>query len=182
LQLKVTLEDVKVDPGGGLSITAGPVADGVGVGVGVGGVGVGVGLPEPIVNIPLPVALWPSGLLIVTFCAPGDADVVLRLRVTWVGSTYVTELTVTPPVTRAEMRFAKPTPGSKNPDPATDVPVIVTVAELWPAATLELAEEGVAGGGATSFATSTPYVPIPAQNSCIVHIVMSSPGSTLVNE
>ena len=48
LQLKVTLEEVNVDPGGGLSITAGPVV-GVGVGVGVGvevavGVGVGVAL------------------------------------------------------------------------------------------------------------------------------------------
>ena len=53
LQLKVTLEEVKVDPGGGLSITAGPVVGGVDVGVGVGvgldggvavGVGVGVGV------------------------------------------------------------------------------------------------------------------------------------------
>jgi len=44
LQLKVTLEEVKVDPGTGLSITAGPVV-GVGVAVGVGvGLGVGVGV------------------------------------------------------------------------------------------------------------------------------------------
>ena len=44
LQLKVTLEEVKVDPGTGLSITASPVV-GVGVAVGVAvGVGVGVGL------------------------------------------------------------------------------------------------------------------------------------------
>jgi hypothetical protein len=45
LQLKVTLEEVKVDPVGGVSITAGPVVGGVGVGVGVGlGVGVVLGL------------------------------------------------------------------------------------------------------------------------------------------
>ena len=53
LQLKVTLEELKVDPGGGLSITPGPMVGGVGVGVGVGvpvgvgvdvGVGVGVGV------------------------------------------------------------------------------------------------------------------------------------------
>ena len=45
LQLKVTLEEVKVDPGGGLSITAAPVGVGVGVDGGVAvGVGVGVGV------------------------------------------------------------------------------------------------------------------------------------------
>jgi len=42
LQVKVTLDEVKVDPGDGLIITAAPVA-GVGVGVAVG-VGVGVGV------------------------------------------------------------------------------------------------------------------------------------------
>jgi len=41
-QVKVTLEEVKVDPGGGFDITAAPVA-GVGVGVTVG-VGVAVGV------------------------------------------------------------------------------------------------------------------------------------------
>jgi hypothetical protein len=46
LQLKVTVEEVNVDPGCGLNICAGP-AFGVGVGVGVavgGGVAVGVGV------------------------------------------------------------------------------------------------------------------------------------------
>ena len=44
VQLNVTLDEVKVDPGEGLIMTAGPVAPGVGVGVGVAvGVGVGVG-------------------------------------------------------------------------------------------------------------------------------------------
>ena len=47
-QVKVTLEEVKVDPGGGFDITAAPVAGvGVGVTVGVGvavGVAVGVGV------------------------------------------------------------------------------------------------------------------------------------------
>jgi len=55
--LKVTLDELKVDPGGGFNITAGPVVGGVGVGVGVVvtvgvgvdpgvGVGVGVGVGE----------------------------------------------------------------------------------------------------------------------------------------
>jgi hypothetical protein len=68
----------------------------------------------------------------------------------------VTELTVTPPVTLAPIRFEKPVPGSKNPDPDTDVPVMSTVTEDWPAAMPELAEAGVAGGGAISLATSKP--------------------------
>ena len=65
LQVKVTLEEPKVDPGGGVSITAGLVP-GVGVGVAVGvGVGVGVGLlnrpkaPTPLVvpTYTLPLAI-----------------------------------------------------------------------------------------------------------------------------
>jgi len=67
----------------------------------------------------------------------------------------VTELTVTPPVTLAPIRFAKPVPGSKNPDPDAELPVMVTVTEDWPMAMLELADAGVAGGGASNFATAT---------------------------
>ena len=62
LHVKVTVEDVNVDPGGGLSITDGPVGGGVGVGVGVGvppgvGVGVGVGVepPEQVENLNEPI-------------------------------------------------------------------------------------------------------------------------------
>jgi len=52
----VTLDEVKVEPGGGLNITAGPVGAGVGVGVGVPpgvgvGVGVGVGPAEHVENL-----------------------------------------------------------------------------------------------------------------------------------
>jgi hypothetical protein len=52
----VTLEEVKVDPGTGSSITAGPVGGGVGVGVGVPpgvgvGLGVGVGPAEHVENL-----------------------------------------------------------------------------------------------------------------------------------
>jgi hypothetical protein len=43
LHVNVTLEELKVDPGTGVSITPGPVAGGVGVGLGVG-VGVGTGV------------------------------------------------------------------------------------------------------------------------------------------
>ena len=38
------------------------------------------------VTIPLPVACCPSGLVMVTSLTPAGAAVVLRLRVTWVGS------------------------------------------------------------------------------------------------
>jgi len=52
LQVKVTLDEVKVGPGGGLIITAAPVAGvGVAVGAGVGvtvGVGVGVGVADEL--------------------------------------------------------------------------------------------------------------------------------------
>src|SRR5207249_1577763 len=48
LHWKVTLEELNVDPGGGLSITAGPVGAGVGVGVGVPP---GVGPAEHVGNL-----------------------------------------------------------------------------------------------------------------------------------
>ena len=45
LHWKVTLDEVNVEPGTGISMTAGPVGGGVGVGVGVPpGVGVGLGV------------------------------------------------------------------------------------------------------------------------------------------
>jgi hypothetical protein len=84
-----------------------------------------------------------------------DAAVVFKSKVTCVGSTYVTEFTVIPPDTVAPIRFANPDPGSKNPDPETEGPVMVTVVEDCPTATLELADDGVAGGGAISFAIAT---------------------------
>ena len=59
---------------------------------------------------------------------------------------------------------------------------IVTVVEEEPEGTGPEAEAGSAGGGATSFTARTPYVSAPLQYSWIVHIVMSSSGSTLVNE
>ena len=68
----------------------------------------------------------------------------------------MTELTSTPPVTLDAILRANPFPGSKKPDPDVELPVMVTFTDDWPAATLELAEEGVAGGGATSLATTNP--------------------------
>lgn len=65
-------------------------------------------------------------------------------------------MTVIPPVTVAEICFAKPEPGSKKPDPPIDVPVIFTVTDDNPGSTLLSTEEGVAGGGAVSLATSRP--------------------------
>jgi hypothetical protein len=67
----------------------------------------------------------------------------------------VTELTVTLPLTLALMRLANPLPGSKNPEPADDVPVMFTFAEACPAARVP-PEVGWAGGGASNFTTSTP--------------------------
>jgi len=61
-----------------------------------------------------------------------------------------------PPLTLALIRFANPVPGSKNPEPDVEVPVIVTLVELDPTGTLLLAELGCAGGGASSLITSTP--------------------------
>ena len=45
---------------------------------------------------------------------------------------------------------------SAAPEPDADEPLIVTVADDWPAATLEFADTGAAGGGAKSWATSKP--------------------------
>ena len=56
----------------------------------------------------------------------------------------------------AAIRFGNPVPGSKKPDPEVEVPVIVTLTDDWPVATVEFAEDGVAGGGGISFATSIP--------------------------
>ena len=67
----------------------------------------------------------------------------------------MTEFTVIPPVTVAPMRLANPVPGSKNPEPDAELPVIVTVVEDWPTGTEELADDGLAGGGAINFATAT---------------------------
>src|SRR6476660_1702412 len=61
-------------------------------------------------------AVWPSGLVIVIVWAPPVAPTVLRSSVTWVGSVYVTELTVTPPFDDAAIRQV-PEPGSQNPEP-----------------------------------------------------------------
>jgi hypothetical protein len=95
---------VTVGTGVGVGVGVGPqpprqgVPLGVGVGVGVGvavGTGVGVGdAPPVIVRMPLPVADWPSGLVIVTFCGPLMAPFVFRFSDTCVGFVYVTELTV----------------------------------------------------------------------------------------
>jgi hypothetical protein len=184
---------------GGVDVCVGVGVEPVGVKVGVDvrvrvgvivGVKVGVAVARPavIVRMPIPATHWPSGLHTDTFFEPVVAAVVLRLKVTEVAFVNVALLTVTPPVTVAVRWFRNPgppvsVPGSKNPDPATDVPVIVTDVAASPCATdVGSAEAGVAGGGAMSCTALAPYVFVPLQNSWIVHIVMSSFGSTLVKE
>src|SRR5687768_11156680 len=129
------------------------------------------------VRIPMPVMAWPSGLVTVTFLAPGVAPIVRRFSVTWVGETKVTEFTATPPVTAAAMRFAKPGPpgsgpGSKNSEPATDVPVMVTLTDGRPWLTeAGLAVAGVAGPGGRSWMALKPQVFRALAYSWKVHIV-----------
>src|SRR5436309_3569363 len=98
--------------------------------------------------------------MIVTLYAVFDAFVVFRLRETWVGSMYVALLTITkplaPPLTVARSLFGNPVPGSKKPEPETEIPVIVTEVEDWPSGGFELATAGTAGGGAMSFVTRMP--------------------------
>jgi hypothetical protein len=109
----------------------------------------------------------PSGFVTVTVLPSVVAfDAMLMFNVTCVGSVYVTELTVMPlPLTDAEIWLANPAPGSKNPEPAVEVPEIEILTFVDPA----LAEEGDApdgpdGGGARSLATRHPYEFVASQN------------------
>jgi hypothetical protein len=127
-------------------------------------------------------AVWPSGFVIVIVCEPPVAPTVLRSSVTWVGSVYVTEFTVTPPLTDTAMRHV-PEPGSQNPEPDVEVPVSTTDTEVAPAL-IEVGEveAGVAGGGARILPTLTPQLSVPSVYSWIVQNVWPSHGSTLVWE
>jgi len=88
----------------------------------------------------------------VTFFRP--LVLAVTFSVTDVGPLKVTLFTVTPPLTAACRRLGYPGPpvsgpGSKNSDPATDVPASVT---FWVAVVTSAGDEqfGVAGGGAFS--------------------------------
>jgi hypothetical protein len=148
----------------------------------------GVESGDPTVRMPEPVASWPSGFVIVAFFDPVPALVVSRSRVRCVGSVYVTLFTATPPFTAAEMWLGKPGPpvsgpGSKNPEPAVDVPVIWTLTDDWPGAIVDgMAEAGVAGGGARSWITRTPHESVASAYSWNVQNVMLSVGSMTIWE
>ena len=89
---------------------------------------------------------------------------------------------VTLPSTDAAIRH-EPEPGSQNPEPADDVPVIVTSTDDCPDATfVGLAEAGAAGGGAAILPTFTPQLSVLSVYSWIVQKVCASHGSTLVIE
>src|SRR5262245_13572782 len=122
----------------------------------------------------------------VTSFVPSGAPVVFRLSVTWVCSGKVPLLTVAPPLTEALMWLGYPgpplsAPGSKNPDPADEVPVICTLAEGWPPEMWSgEAAVGVAGGGAFSLITRTPHELVALAYSCKVQKVRLSVGWTTV--
>src|ERR1017187_1520777 len=139
-----------------------------------------------IVRIPDALATdWPSGFVTVTANTPARALLAtVTFSVILVGFEYATLLTVTlPPLTVAEIWFGKPAPGSKKPEPFDDVPVttMLTLATPW-VIDEGLQLTGVAGGGARSLTTRTPYELAESQNSWMVHMLMSSFGSRLVNE
>src|SRR5262249_3146867 len=125
----------------------------------------------------------PSGLTTVIVRAPNGAPTVFRSSVTEVGLVTEAPLTVTPSGTEAASRPAYPAPGSKKPDPAVEMPVTATETQPAPDPTEpSVALAGVGGGGAISSTTRTPHESAALQYSWIVHIVMSSSGSRLVNE
>ena len=71
-----------------------------------------------------------------------------------------------PPLITAAMRFEKPAPGSKNPVSPLVMPVTMTLILLAPAETdAGLQLDGVAGAGARSLTTWTPYEFDALQNS-----------------
>ncbi len=72
-----------------------------------------------------------------------------------------------------------PEPGSKKPLAAVDVPVIVVVVELEPPGTVS---EAACGGGASRRRSRPQTFAEEEVYSWIVHMVMSSLGSTLVIE
>ena len=112
-------------------------------------------------KIPEPTADCPSGLFTVTDRPPGVAPLsMVMFNVIFVGVLNVTLLTVTPPPpTEAEIWLGKLEPGSKKPDPALDVPVIVTFSVAPAPADDGEAFEGIAGGGALSWVMITPHEP-----------------------
>ena len=81
-----------------------------------------------------------------TFCAPLAAPTVLTFERNMgrIGVSHP-NWTVTLPLTLALIRLAKPVPGSKNPEPDEEVPVMFTLAEACPAASVP-PEVGFAGG------------------------------------
>src|SRR5438445_2622805 len=105
-----------------------------------------------------------------TFLRPPVAPRVEMFSVTCVGSTKVTELIATP-LMLALKRLANPAPGSKKPDPALEVPIIVTLTDDRPAATEEgLMLASAAGGGAISLTARTPHAFVAVAYSWNVHI------------
>src|SRR5205814_5777654 len=106
------------------------------------------------------VAACPSGLVTVIERAPRAASLAtVRFRVSFVGLTYVTPFTVTPPpLTVAAIRFGKPVPGSKKPLPELETAVTVTASVAARNTVDGEALDGAVGGGAPIRRMTTPHL------------------------
>ena len=86
----------------------------------------GAAVPVTVKINPVSCANCPSGLMTLTILVPGVDPTVDTVTVSVVGLTTVTAVTVTPGIS-TPIRLIKPGPGSKNPEPPTEVPVSVKV-------------------------------------------------------
>src|SRR5262249_14979113 len=124
----------------------------------------------------------PSGFVTVTWSWPGVAALVSMVTCRCVASVTVTDLTMTALPNDTLMWLGKLAPGSKKPDPTTEVPVIVTVAlEVFGTVAGET-DAGVAGAAAGILVAWTAHVSTALADSWKVQSVMSSFGSTTVCE
>src|SRR5258708_8746990 len=115
------------------------------------GVSTAIAGPASTLSRALPVALWPSGFVMVTAFAPPVVLIVDRLSVTDVALLTVTLFTVTPGMLAAILQ-AKPAGDSKNAEPAVPgVPVTVTSTD----GRFHLTDEGATLTGTGGASSST---------------------------
>src|SRR5947208_3997680 len=134
-------------------------------------------VPPVTASRPVALGVWPSGLVIPMLIGPVVAAVVFMSTMMCVGSVTVFELTVTPPVKLMFKWFGNAAPGSKKPEPADDVPLMMrtTLGAFGTDGTDT--DAGVAGGGATNFVARTDHTLVALEYSWKVQTLMSSLGS-----